>query len=671
MLLTLPWVGFLSLALVQYTLAVPQPDRRTIANATSTSLAPSPSATNVSYNETVALASVLAELVAGTATGDPTCSDCESILLILKEAATLGDDVFIKLFQEVCIDTGSASTAECTGLVALEGSSMAYSLRNMVIPSRTAKIFCNTVMGICPLPAVEPYVVSFPKPKPTASAAPVSSSGSTPLQIVHISDIHVDHSYVAGSNYNCANSICCHVLTPSDAPNVTQYHAGPFGNTNCDSPVDLEESLYAAIQELIPDAAFTLFTGDLVEGAVWLTTKQEVINDMNDVKSKMSGLDLVYSAVGNHDSGVVNLFPQSGLPANITSSSQYIYDTLSSDWESWIGTEAAAQVTNNFGSYSVVHPNSNLRIISVNTQFWTKENFWLYTPTMSRDPSGQLAWLVSELQSAEDAGQRAYIIGHMPMGRTDALWDYSDYFDQVIQRYSATIASQFFGHTHHDQWEVAYTDYLNQTASSATAISYITSALTPTSGNPTFRVYSVDPDTYEVLDYTVYFANYTLPGYQSKPTWAKYYSVKETYGALLDPPYTDPSAPLTPEFWHNVTQMFIEDDTQFNNYYARRTRGLNVTSCTGSCKAQEICQLRSPQSQYNCVNGAVNAANATTLYKRDGDDQARLNAVDDCHHSFIGIKVGQGIAADLSAFAKKVAVVLGESFTSRKIRRDI
>lgn len=31
--------------------------------------------------------------------------------------------------------------------------------------------------------------------------------------------------------------------------------------------------------------------------------------------------------------------------------------------------------------------------------------------------------MVQELQAAEDAGQRAFIIGHMPMGKEDALND--------------------------------------------------------------------------------------------------------------------------------------------------------------------------------------------------------------------------------------------------------
>ena len=64
---------------------------------------------------------------------------------------------------------------------------------------------------------------------------------------------------------------------------------------------------------------------------------------------------------------------------------------------------------------------------------------------MEQDPSGQFAWLVSELAAAETAGERVYVIGHMPMGVSDAFRDASNYFDQIVNRYSATIAGLFFG----------------------------------------------------------------------------------------------------------------------------------------------------------------------------------------------------------------------------------
>ena len=82
-------------------------------------------------------------------------------------------------------------------------------------------------------------------------------SGESPIQVVHISDIHVDLSYETGASYNCTKNICCRPYTADDEPGVTDYPAGEYGNPECDAPLTLEESMYAAVESLVPDRAFT------------------------------------------------------------------------------------------------------------------------------------------------------------------------------------------------------------------------------------------------------------------------------------------------------------------------------------------------------------------------------------------------------------------------------
>ena len=173
------------------------------------------------------------------------------------------------------------------------------------------------------------------------------------------------------------------------------------------------------------------------------------------------------------------------------------------------------------------------------------------------------------------------------------------HLDQIIQRFDATIAAVFYGHTHQDEFEIAYSTPAAPTADTAVMVSYIAPALTPTSGNPTFRVYSVDPVTFAILDYTVYYTDITSPTYQSGPTWEKLYSVKEAYGSLVTPPVTDPSAELTPAFWHSLTELFESNDEVYQTWYARRGRDYSAATCTGTCKTASLCKLRASQSQYN------------------------------------------------------------------------
>jgi sphingomyelin phosphodiesterase len=329
----------------------------------------------------------------------------------------------------------------CTGAVGLEGPIIASALRSITIGSHTSQLFCITFLGLCPYPAVTPYTVPLPSVKPATSRPAVS--GQTPIQIVHFSDIHVDQFYETGASYNCTKPICCRPYTTADAPGHNAYPAGKYGNHACDSPVSLEESMYAAIKNIAPNASLTLFTGDIIDHAVWLTNERQSIIDINDAYSRMSGLPYVYGTAGNHEASPVNALPSKAL-TKAAASAQWVYNTLSKDWMTWIGAPAAVKV-GEIGAYSVKFPHGNLRVISINTNFYYTGNYWLYERTMEKDPSGQLAWLVSELSAAEVGGERVYIIGHMAMGLADAFRDGSNYFDQIINRYSATIAALFFG----------------------------------------------------------------------------------------------------------------------------------------------------------------------------------------------------------------------------------
>lgn len=595
------------------------------------------------------------------------CSACQALLLVLQALAHLGNDAFADVIIDVCEALGVEDDDVCAGAIGLDGPILAHDLRNMDIPSKTSELFCMTIFGLCQWPDVDTSYSVAMSEKPANATRPVSS-GQTPIKVVHISDIHVDLNYTTGASYNCTKNICCRPYNADDEPDETNYPAGPYGNSECDSPLSLEESLYAAIQDLVPDRAFTIFTGDVVEGAVWLVTDEEVTNDLNDAYGRMQGIGQTYAVVGNHDSCPVNSFPPAAI--DTTMDSQWAYDTLSTGIEGWVGSTAAADVSSNFGSYSVVADNyTNLRIISINTNFWYKSNFWMFEQTMEYDPSGMLAWLVSELEAAETAGERVWLLGHMPLGSTDAFHDQSYYFDTIIQRFDATIAAVFYGHTHKDEFEVAYSNYSDQTAATATMMSYIAPALTPTSGNPTFRVYDVDPVTFGILDYTVYYANQSSPTYQTDgPAWEALYSIKDTYGSLLG--YTDPSAELTPAFWHNVTEVFESDDTVFQEYYARKTRDYSTSTCTGDCKTTEICQLRAAQSQYNCwtVSPGINLKKSKA--KRDIGDGVVIDG-----HSFHECEASNTVPVmtsiysteGLSALTDALVSVVGQGFMNTTV----
>ena len=69
--------------------------------------------------------------------------------------------------------------------------------------------------------------------------------------------------------------------------------AGPNGDHKCDVPASLEESMYAAIRELVPDAAFSIFTGDIVDHAIWNTTVAQNTLDIDAAYRRMSDAGLL------------------------------------------------------------------------------------------------------------------------------------------------------------------------------------------------------------------------------------------------------------------------------------------------------------------------------------------------------------------------------------------
>ncbi|KFY73640.1 hypothetical protein V499_06292 [Pseudogymnoascus sp. VKM F-103] len=408
-----------------------------------------------------------------------------------------------------------------------------------------------------------------------------------------------------------------------------------------------------AIKAIAPDAAFTVFTGDVVAHDLWSVDKAEVLTDLNSTYSILSNLDLVYPVIGNHDVVPVNCIPPTTI--STTLGVQWAYDTLASYWNGWISTSGEANTANEYGAYSVKYPGGKLRVISLNSVFYYTLNFWLYEEPMQNDPNGQFTWLIKELQSAEDAGDNVYIISHIPPGSSDFFHSFSNTFNKIVNRYDATIAAMFYGHTHVDEFEISYSDYANRNADTAVAMSYIAPSMTPTSGSPTFRVYTVDPVTYGVLD----FIDYTTDITADKLSWTKYYSAKEAYGSLLTPPVTDAAAELTPAFWHNVTTLFETNEAAFKDFFARKSRGFNVEACDAACRAEQICMARAAESQYNCdvLKPGLN------ISKRDEESHAHRDECEGTRLREVFGQIGQNhetfikyIDSEVAAFKKANAV---------------
>ena len=134
------------------------------------------------------------------------------------------------------------------------------------------------------------------------------------------------------------------------------------------------------------------------------------------------------------------------------------------------------------------------------------------------------------------------------------------------------------------------------------AIEAIPNSPVLTGGNPVFRVYDVDPDTYEIMDFTPYFsasgpsalfffaelaltrkaANRSEPSFDIEPVWQPYYSARESYGALVPTPLA-PEASLDGPFWHRVTEVMQRDECAFPFFSAHLPLTSNSPGVSSSC----------------------------------------------------------------------------------------
>lgn len=136
----------------------------------------------------------------------------------------------------------------------------------------------------------------------------------------------------------------------------------------------------------------------------------------------------------------------------VDSSISWLYDELDVLWRRWL--PASVSHTIRRGAFYSVLVRPGFRIISLNMNYCNNKNWWLLLN--STDPATELQWFIYELQSAEFSNEKVHIIGHIPPGHPDCLKVWSRNYYKIISRYESTITSQFFGHTHYDEFEVFY-----------------------------------------------------------------------------------------------------------------------------------------------------------------------------------------------------------------------
>jgi sphingomyelin phosphodiesterase len=413
-----------------------------------------------------------------------------------------------------------------------------------------------------------------------------AGNGSLPIRILHLTDIHVDHEYMEGTPTECGMFICCR-------ENVTgQGSAGHYGSYNCDLPVTTLQFLADHIRSLDPQPDFVVYTGDNPDHKLWEKTResQQSSSDfiVDFLAANLPNLT-IYPALGNHESFPDNFY----YPPTYTNFTVF----MAGLWNYWVALPEDALETIRAGGYYSVLIRPGLRLLSINTDFGYQLNFYTLLNDQTAQYFEQHRWIARTLEAAARNGEKVIIIGHIPPGQVTSLQTYGDFYGQIVSQYQDIIVGQFFGHDHRDQFEVMQ----SSTGRGLAGVVYIAPSVTPFPNiNPSYRIYVMDPNTYEIIDYEQYHLDLSeanslvMQNRSEEITWKLAYTARSEYN-LED---------LRASSWWKLTENFHEDSNLFMKYWNNMlTHSLPHTECNSLCKHVVICKARSASKQQllNCL----------------------------------------------------------------------
>jgi len=259
----------------------------------------------------------------------------------------------------------------------------------------------------------------------------------------------------------------------------------------------------------------------------------------------------------------------------------------------------------NGGSYSIDLPagSSVVRVIVLHTNYWSISN--LYT-TNDEDPGGVFAFLQSELKKAQNDGVKVYILGHISPGidhfASQNLWQprfVPKYLSITLPYVGTTIKAQFFGHEH-----VALFRLYGNLSIYPLDITYdvtpiiLHSSISPIYLNyPSFREYSYDRDSFELIDFSDWyldFSNATNPIWQLQSA-----SVKQHYDlSRID---SNSICGFVKRMYNNNSALldYLENSYSYSPDY--------VTCTDKICEIKALCdaQFLVMDDFNNCVNKGI------------------------------------------------------------------
>ena len=438
------------------------------------------------------------------------CASCRATIEALREYEKDPNhwEKILDIAQGMCVDKAKQTPEVCAGLIQEYSPVIIDSLLNKILDPE----YMCVQLQYCTTPKYIPenftnFVSTVMSGKPP-SPGPVPTRKGT-LRFAHFSDVHLDFYYTPGTNDECDEPLCCR-------PNNGAGKAGPWGGLKCDLPVKTFEAALQQLVELKPD--FIIITGDFPPHDEWNQSRAYNLEYQTVVSQaflKYFPSIPIYPMFGNHACFPMNQYKFSD---------PWIPEPFCEDWKL---DEIHRFNLELHGGYTIKHGLSNLRLIAIDTQAGNAGNFFLISN--STDPVGLVNWLYQQLLAAEKNKEVVFLYGHIPFGDVNCLSIWSRHMNVLVDRFEYTIAGLFFGHTHTDEFHITRGIYSNLPVK----VQWVVPSLTTyTDHNPSFRMYEIDSETKQILDFTSYRMNISQANLNpnTPPVWDAAYSFKEFYG---------------------------------------------------------------------------------------------------------------------------------------------
>ena len=365
------------------------------------------------------------------------------------------------------------------------------------------------------------YAKKIIEGKPKKTKEEVDKNGKV-IKVLQITDLHLDLDYKEGANGECTYPICCREETNERAA-TDKTRCGKYGY---EGKSDINNLLFDSFVEDASkrDIDFIIWTGDNAPHDGWVGYQDlaynisEILRDKLNKKFRNGDKNIpIFYSLGNHE--------------------KYPFDAFHDDEEALLKRygeiykeyldDAAYKDFREYGYYSMKYKDTNLRIIAINCLVCDSFNFNLFNST-KKHAKDMFTWLEKQLQYAEDNNEFVFILNHFPLNGGFTLTECGKRFQALFDRYEYTVRGIFSGHTHCDDIE-AITEYFNK--DKIININFIAPQLTTYENKlPSYRIYTIDEETKQVIDYEQFRFNLSRSNEEGKPYWFSVYKASKFYG---------------------------------------------------------------------------------------------------------------------------------------------